>query len=108
MAQKSSPKILYHFPNARPVFVESRLNNAQLRPTTRGGGVIWHDSVYFWWWNFMRMSQTYRRTCDKEGRVRDKVQKQLYRDFGDVFAYEAGKEGFRTWWNFKRSRSIFY
>lgn len=101
MTKHASPKVLYHFPNARPVFVESRLNKAQLRPTTKGGGVIWHDSVYYWWWEFMRLSPTYKQTCEKRGRVRDAKQKQLYADFGDIFAYEDGKEGFRKWWNFK-------
>ncbi|WP_171134956.1 hypothetical protein [Ruegeria sp. HKCCD7221] len=101
MTKQASPKILYHFPNARPVFVESRLNKAQLRPTTKGGGVIWHDSVYYWWWCFMRLSPTYKRTCEKRGRVRNAMQKQLYTDFGDIFDYKDGRDGFRKWWNFK-------
>ncbi len=101
MTKQTRPKVLYHFPNARPVFVESRLNKAQLRPTTKGGAVIWHDSVYYWWWRFMRLSPTYRQACEKSGRVRDAKLKQLYKDFGDIFAYEDSKDGFRKWWNFK-------
>jgi len=77
------------------------LNKAELRPTSKGGGVKWDDSVYYWWWRFMRLSPTFKQTCEKQGRVKNAKQKQLFADFGNIFDHEDTKTGFQKWWNFR-------
>lgn len=48
------------------------------------------NSVYYLWWEFLRRNDAYKKCCVNEGKGR---LKNLYRDFGDVFAVD-----FKTWW----------
>jgi len=49
------------------------------------------QSVYYWWYEFLRRNEQYRRCCEMGGKGR---LAGLYRDFGDVFA---GR--FNNWWD---------
>ena len=61
----------------------------------------WKDSVYYWWWRYLRASKSYERCCKLGGKRG--VGRKIYKDFGDVFASE-----FRTWWHEnKRGESLF-
>ena len=53
-------------------------------------------SVYYWWYEYLRRSDVYRKCCERGGKGK---LAWLYEDFGNVFA-EANteKEAFRVWW----------
>ena len=53
-------------------------------------------SVYYWWYEYLRRSDDYRKCCERGGKGKFA---KLYEDFGNVFA-EANteKEAFRVWW----------
>ena len=60
-------------------------------------------SVYYYWWEFLRRSDAYKRCCKSGGK--GKLSK-LYEDFGDVFEISEGKYGeeFHTFWNWWTSK----
>ena len=61
----------------------------------------WKESVYYWWWCYLRASKSYKRCCELDGKRG--VGRKIYKDFGDVFASD-----FRTWWHEnKRGESLF-
>jgi hypothetical protein len=49
-----------------------------------------HRSVYYYWWEYLRRNEAYRRTCERKGKG---PLSKLYRDFGDVYGVE-----FWEWW----------
>lgn len=55
------------------------------------GAPSWQCSVYYFWWEFLRRSQRYRKCCDEGGKGR---LSGLYRDFGDV-----RDPKFDRWWH---------
>ena len=70
------------------------------RPSTREEAQ-WKDSVYYWWWRYLRASKSYERCCKLGGKRG--VGRKIYKDFGDVFVSD-----FRTWWNENtRGESLF-
>lgn len=61
----------------------------------------WKQSVYYWWWRYLRASKTYAHCCKLGGKRG--VGRKIYKDFGDVFVSD-----FRTWWHEnKRGESLF-
>ena len=48
------------------------------------------NSVYYLWWEFLRLNDDYKECCSKGGK--GKLSK-LYEDFGDVFSCD-----FKAWW----------
>ena len=60
------------------------------------GAEAWQNSVYYWWWEYLRRSDEYKHCCKQKGRGKLAV---LYSDFGDVFTYETAD--FWTWWTEK-------
>ena len=60
------------------------------------GAEAWQNSVYYWWWEYLRRSDAYKRCCKQKGEGKLAA---LYNDFGDVFAYETAD--FWTWWTEK-------
>jgi len=54
-------------------------------------GVWWQDNVYYLWWEFLRLHEGYRKTCQLKGMGK---YRKLYADFGDVHATD-----FKTWWS---------
>ena len=47
-------------------------------------------SPYYWWWEFLRRNEDYRKCCENGGTGK---LASLYADFGDVYELE-----FRLWW----------
>lgn len=47
-------------------------------------------SVYYWWYEYLKRNERYRRCCESGGKGR---LGRLYMDFGDVFT-----GSFKTWW----------
>lgn len=62
------------------------------------GAPSWKTSVYYYWWEFLRRSEAYKKCCKNGGK--GKLSK-LYADFGDVFVERDGKYGteFHTFWD---------
>src|SRR5262249_16591704 len=48
------------------------------------------DSVYYWWWEYLRRNPQYRKTCESGGLG---PLADLYKDFGDV-----RNDNFKAWW----------
>jgi hypothetical protein len=55
-------------------------------------GVPEEDSIYFFWWRFLRLHDGYRKTCEQGGRG---PCARLYGDFGNVHATDS----FQLWWS---------
>lgn len=49
-----------------------------------------HCSVYYYWWEYLRRNEAYRRTCARKGKG---PLSKLYNDFGDVY-----EVAFWDWW----------
>lgn len=47
-------------------------------------------SLYYLWWEFLRLSDRYKKCCENGG---NGELSDLYKDFGDVFSVD-----FKTWW----------
>ena len=62
---------------------------------TKLGGVRYYDSIYYWWYQYLRCSERYRAACAKGG----KGMQRIYNDFGDIFAFADTPTGFWQWWN---------
>lgn len=71
-----------HFAQRHPTF------GSRARPSDAAN---WNRSIYFWWWEFLRRSDTYKQTCLSKGRI---GLTELFVDFGDVF-----EQTFKDWWN---------
>ena len=71
-----------HFQYRKPRFATST------RPLPRSA---WEQSVYYWWWEYLRRHEGYRKCCERGGRTRTYA--DLYRSFGNVHATD-----FQTWW----------
>jgi hypothetical protein len=64
------------------------------------------QSVYYYWWEFLRLNEDYRACCERAGLYNDDDPKhlhlrELYRDFGDVRDREpdqSAEENFKLWW----------
>lgn len=65
-----------------------RTNAHKIKPTTKG--VRWDDSVYYWWFEYLKRHEGYKRFCE----TRKGKYKKLYSDFGDIHAYG---DDFRQW-----------
>lgn len=55
------------------------------------GAELWQNSVYYFWWEYLRRHAGYKQTCAKAGKGR---YAKLYADFGDVHA----NDDFWQWW----------
>lgn len=71
--------VLYHIKNGR---------------RTKLRGVRYYDSIYYWWYQYLRCSERYRVACSKGG----KGMQRIYKDFGDIFSYADTPTGFWDWW----------
>jgi len=52
----------------------------------------WRRNIFYFWWEFLRRHDGYKDCCNRGGAGR---YKELYRDWGNVHAYE----NFYEWWN---------
>lgn len=78
-----------HFPYQHPTFGTDK------RPKPESA---WKDTVYYWWWEYLRRHEGYKRTCQQGGKGRFA---KLYEDFGDVHTTD-----FKTWWK-ERAVALF-
>jgi len=69
-----------HFTFRHPLF----------RQATTKSGVQWRQSIYYFWWEFLRRHEGYRETCKNQGKSKYAT---LYADFGDVYSTD-----FKAWW----------
>ena len=83
----------YRFPYAYPLFTKKRI----LANTNRSemGGVWYEDCIYYWWWQFLRLSKEYEQIC-KTKKHKDSKKLTVYKDFGNVF-----EQTFQQWWKLK-------
>jgi hypothetical protein len=51
----------------------------------------WKSSVYYWWWEYLKRNESYRRTCENEGKGKCA---KLYEDFGNIYT-----KSFKEWWS---------
>jgi hypothetical protein len=70
-----------HFAFKHPVFRRSKSLS----------GDWWEDSVYYFWWEFLKRHEGYKKTCDNDGKGQ---YAKLYADFGNVH-----NVSFAEWWN---------
>lgn len=70
-----------HFPYQHPRFGTV---NKPAKPE------MWKNTVYYWWWEYLRRNTHYKATCLKNGSGRCS---RLYEDFGDVHSTD-----FKSWW----------
>ena len=92
---------MFRFPKPQPLSphrkhieedgVLYRIKNG--RKTKLKGG-RYYDSIYYWWYQYLRCSERYRAACSKGG----KGMQRLYNDFGDIFSYTDNPTGFWKWW----------
>lgn len=86
-------KKVRHFTFKHPLF-KKRIGTAT--------GVRYEDSIYYYWWRFLRLHEGYRKTCDRGG---EGPYKALYLDFGDIRGGEGKPFGdpleneFKAWWS---------
>ena len=55
------------------------------------GAALWQNSVYYYWWEYLRRHEGYKRTCLNAGKGH---YAKLYADFGNVHA----NDDFWSWW----------
>ena len=90
------------FPFAYPIFNEGNLTESSKgKLRSKGGGVYYDESIYYYWYRALQLSENYKECCKKKGNVKNKALRQVYKDFGNVFAKDKqgkGDDGFETWW----------
>ena len=72
--------------------------NARLPATVRPGVSKFHNSVYYYWWAFLRLNAEYIQCCEAGG-TGDLA--DLYADFGDVrdgARQTPDGDDFKAWW----------
>jgi hypothetical protein len=70
------------FPHKHPLFKKYK--------TIRG--VHYENSIYYYWFEFLKLNEKYITACKNKGRG----MKKIYEDFGDI-----RNKTFRQWWNEK-------
>ena len=72
-------------------------------------GVPITDSVYYYWFEYLKLSEEYKKACANNG----KGMKKIYNDFGDIFQYKTDAMGYTDvndfyfkWWE-KRGAELF-
>ena len=87
-------KRTYRFTYAFPIFEKKNLV-VQSAKYSKGGGVLWKDSIYYLWFSFLQMNDEYIKTC-KTKKNSDKRKHKVYKDFGDIRLIT-----FKEWWKQK-------
>ena len=83
-------KILY-FRHAPPFTGLDDVSGRDTRPPYEGAPG-YQCSIYYYWWAFLRLSQPYRKCCERNG---EGELSRLYSFFGDV-----RDDDFMRWWRF--------
>lgn len=71
-----------HFPYQHPTFGTTKSPKAAF---------YWKETVYYYWWEYLRRNQDYLQTCENGGIG---IHADLYKDFGDV-----RDSDFKKWWS---------
>jgi hypothetical protein len=79
---KIDKKSSRHFPYQHPTFGKSN------KPKTPRN---WEDTVYYWWWEYLRRNEDYIETCVLNGTGKCA---KVYADFGDI-----RNKTFKEWWS---------
>jgi hypothetical protein len=64
-------------------------------------GVKYTESPYYYWWRALTLSEPYKALCKSNGEGGNEKLREVYADFGDVFACE-----FDQWWR-KKGAALF-
>ena len=80
-----------HFPYTQPTF------GTQANPKPQS---FWLRSVYYWWFEYLRRNEAYKKTCLSKGRGK---LGNTYDDFGDVFEVD-----FKTWWQTDQRGAVLF
>lgn len=78
-----------NFPYAPPDYPGAPYR-ARLPKPPYAGAEGWKCSVYYYWWEYLRRHDGYKRTCERGGTGKYAA---LYKSFGDVHA-----SSFTDWW----------
>ena len=79
-----------------PPLIGKRKSKRPLPNAPFKGAESWQTSIYYLWWEYLRRSEAYRKTCSNGGKGR---LAKLYNDFGDIFEErETLKDTFWEWW----------
>ena len=70
------------FPHKHPLFKKHKTKR----------GVHYENSIYYYWFEFLKLNEKYIAACKNKGRG----MKKIYEDFGDI-----RKKTFKQWWNEK-------
>lgn len=70
------------FPHKHPLFKKNKTRR----------GVHYENSIYYYWFEFLKLNEKYIATCKNKGRG----MKKIYEDFGDI-----RNKTFKQWWNEK-------
>ena len=73
---KGGPTYIFAPPNVRSVHFTANPPKSPFH-----GAKPWQESVYYFWWEYLRRHDGYRETCRNGGRGKLSA---MYRDFGDV------------------------
>jgi len=92
---------MYRFPKPQPLSPNRKYleENGSLYRTYKGrktklSGTYYYNSIYYWWYQYLRCSDKYRVACGKNGRGMQRI----YNYFGDIYQYADTPQGFRKWW----------
>jgi hypothetical protein len=77
-----------HFAFKHPVFRKNESPAGKKKKSPAGDW--WEDSVYYFWWEFLRRHEGYKKTCENGGKGQ---YAKLYADFGNVHGVS-----FKEWW----------
>jgi len=80
-----------HFSYGQPTFG----TKANSKPQS-----FWTKSVYFWWFEYLRRNEAYKKTCLSKGKGK---LANLYADFGDVLDID-----FRAWWKTDQRGAVLF
>ena len=77
-------------------FESKRRRFLKLHPNFKRGkkfkGIAWHQSIYFYYFEFLKLSEQYEKTVHQKGSA-DLLLQNLYEDFGDIYSVN-----FKSWW----------
>jgi hypothetical protein len=81
------PSIRYNFPYGHPLKRRPTARTGQTgtdRNRNVYGGAFYKETVYYYWWRFLRHSERYRILCETGDNAGDQKLQQVFDDFGDI------------------------
>jgi len=74
------------------------------RKVRASSGVGVTDSVYYWWFEYLKRNEEYKKVCESNGKDGTDEIKHIYADFGDIYSYcqndtqFSNVKDFWKWW----------